>query len=234
MFNEAKDILSSLSEGLIGRLRRDCASEWKNFTQHRFIKELAQGILPKENFKNFLIQDYFYLIEYARAEALAIYKSGNLTDMHYSIALLEGLLNVELPLHESYCQEWGISIKDLQAAPKSLELIAYSQFILGKGMQGDLLDLMVTMAPCLVGYGEIGLSLLISSETNWENNPYAPWIKLYGSQEYIQILKDGIGYLEDLAKRYGDEARYPQLQTEFQTAVKLETLFWDAGGNLVI
>lgn len=84
-----------------------------------------------------------------------------------------------MPLHISYCHEWGIIQKDLEKTPKTLEFVAYSQYLLNKSMLGDLLDLVVLLAPCLMGYGEIGLKMLIDPRTNLHNNPYQSWINLY-------------------------------------------------------
>lgn len=69
-----QNTLSLLDQGLIGRFRSDCQSDWQGFTQHRFINELAAGTLDKKEFKFFLMQDYLYLLDYCRVQALAIYK----------------------------------------------------------------------------------------------------------------------------------------------------------------
>jgi thiaminase (transcriptional activator TenA) len=42
---------------------------------------LADGSLPKAAFRHYLIQDYLFLIEFARAYALSVYKSPKLADM---------------------------------------------------------------------------------------------------------------------------------------------------------
>lgn len=224
-----KNTLSLLSQGLIGRLREGCLDDWHGFTRHRFVKELAQGSLPQEEFKQFLIQDYLYLLEYCRVEALAVYKSHSFKDMQHFSALMKGIIEVELPFHISYCKEWGITQEQLESSPRSLELIAYSHYLLNKSMQGDILDLMVLIMPCLVGYGEIGLTLLIDSKTNKMNNPYMSWINLYSGSDYLTLIKDNIQYLESLGHQYGAEQRYPILAAEFRAAVQLETAFWNCG-----
>ena len=37
--------------------------------------------------------------------------------------------------------------------------LAYTRYVLDRGMSGDRLDLRVAIAPCLIGYGEIGMRL---------------------------------------------------------------------------
>jgi hydroxymethylpyrimidine/phosphomethylpyrimidine kinase len=48
---------------------------WSNFIDHRFVRGIADGTLKRESFEHFIKQDYLYLQNYARAAALAAYKS---------------------------------------------------------------------------------------------------------------------------------------------------------------
>lgn len=49
---------------------------------------MGDGTLPLESFKGYLIQDYLYLVHFARANALASYKAKNIRD----IAAVRGAL----------------------------------------------------------------------------------------------------------------------------------------------
>ncbi|WNM09056.1 hypothetical protein RI056_03075 [Komagataeibacter nataicola] len=49
-----------LTTGLAGRLRRDCMAQWLDFVRHPFVRGVADGTLPPEAFRNFLIQDYLH------------------------------------------------------------------------------------------------------------------------------------------------------------------------------
>lgn len=42
--------------------RPDVKEAWQKHTEHRFLERLADGTLPVELFKNYLIQDYLYLV----------------------------------------------------------------------------------------------------------------------------------------------------------------------------
>jgi thiaminase len=35
---------------------------WKKYTEHEFVQKLADGTLPEEQFKLYLIQDYLFLV----------------------------------------------------------------------------------------------------------------------------------------------------------------------------
>src|SRR3546814_5577498 len=55
------------------------------------------------------------------------------------------------------CGRWGLSPQDLHAVPEHQATVAYTRFVLDCGAAGDLLDLHVALAPCVIGYAEIGL-----------------------------------------------------------------------------
>ena len=214
---------------LFARLRGDCATEWQAYTQHEFLRGLAAGTLPTQLFRTYLVQDYLYLIQYARAYALAVYKDPDVAGMRATARLLAGLLDTELALHIGYCASWGLSEADLAKQPESLELLAYTRFMLDCGQRGDILDLLVSLSACLVGYAEIGLRLLADPETRRQDNPYLPWIEVYGGGHYLDLVNQGTRRLDALALSHGAEARYPLLLQDFRTTVRLEAAFWTPG-----
>ncbi|KAL9625764.1 MAG: hypothetical protein Q9160_000084 [Pyrenula sp. 1 TL-2023] len=63
-------------EYLLGR--NDVATIWNQFLNHDFVKKLSDGSLQRRTFEKYLVQDYLYLIQFARCHALAAYKSRNI------------------------------------------------------------------------------------------------------------------------------------------------------------
>lgn len=42
--------------------RPDVRTAWKRFTEHDFVQGMGNGKLPVERFKEYLVQDYLYLV----------------------------------------------------------------------------------------------------------------------------------------------------------------------------
>lgn len=61
--------------------RPDVAPVWHQFVNHPFVLAMGDATLPLESFKGYLIQDYLYLVHFARANALASYKAKTLEDI---------------------------------------------------------------------------------------------------------------------------------------------------------
>jgi thiaminase/transcriptional activator TenA len=77
--------------------------------------------------------------------------------MRAAQAGLSAILDVEMDLHVRLSGRWGLSVPDLEAAPEHAATIAYTRFVLDCGASGDLLDLHVALAPCVVGMQRLRL-----------------------------------------------------------------------------
>ena len=77
-----------MAGGLFGRLVAAAGATWPAYTRHEFVRRLATGDLPQAAFRHYLIQDYLFLLHFARAWGLAIYKSDTLAEMRRAQALV--------------------------------------------------------------------------------------------------------------------------------------------------
>ncbi|MEH6562630.1 MAG: thiaminase II, partial [Marinobacter sp.] len=80
-------------------LKTACQKDWQDYTQHEFVSQLGAGTLPQPVFRHYLQQDYLFLIHFARAYALAVYKSRNMAELRHSFDGLKMIVDVELGLH---------------------------------------------------------------------------------------------------------------------------------------
>lgn len=211
---------------LFARLKADCAADWRDYTHHEFVEGLHSGDLPLAAFQDYLVQDYLFLIQFSRAYALSIYKSRSLAEMRSGLEGLKAIMDVEMDLHVRMCDRWGLAEVELEQVPEKTETIAYTRFVLEAGNAGDLLDLYVALAPCMIGYGEIGARL---APGQTDDNPYAEWINEYASEGYQELVEATIANLDELASTMMTEARYPQLKRLFGAATRLESDFWQMG-----
>ena len=213
---------------LFERLKADCAGDWRDYTHHQFVEQLGRGNLPMAAFQDYLVQDFLFLIQFARAYALSIYKSRSLAEMRGGLEGLKAIMDVEMDLHLRMCEHWKLDAEELENVPEKSETVAYTRFVLDAGNSGDLLDLYVALAPCMIGYGEIGARL---KDVQPDNNAYAEWINEYASPEYQALVQATVANLDELASVMMTEARYPQLKKLFAAATRLESDFWQMGLN---
>ncbi|MEO3429556.1 thiaminase II [Pelagibius sp. CAU 1746] len=215
--------------------RRAAAEDWQAYTRHDFVRRLGDGTLPRRAFLHYLVQDYVFLTHFARAWGLAVVKAGDLEEMKAAAATVDALVNHEMKLHVEICAGEGIPEKTLFAAEEEIENLAYTRFVMDRGLAGDFLDLLAALAPCVLGYGEIGAWLGdLASRGGARDKAYADWIDTYAASDY-QALCHGVGKLIDhaAAARLGAAPqtvpRWNGLCRTFRTATRLEVGFWDMG-----
>jgi len=209
-----------------------CRQDWDAYTKHAFIQQLAKGTLAQHCFLHFLKQDFLFLKQYARAHALAIYKARTLADMRKALPSVDALLDVEIGYHISYCANWGLTESDLEAEDEDFGTVAYTRYVLDAGMQGDIVDLYAALAPCSIGYAEIGRNLCADANTNREDNQFEGWIALYGSDEFQQSVAQGTEHIDALLADIDlNSSRARELIRVFRTATRMEIAFWQQGLN---
>lgn len=220
--------------GKVFALMRDAAQgPWRDYTRHAFVEGIKDGTLPREAFLHYLRQDYVFLIHFSRAWALAVVKSETHSEMLTAVGTVNALVAEEMQLHIGICEAAGISQEELFATPERAENLAYTRFVLEAGYSGDLLDLLAALAPCVMGYGEIGTRL--ASEATSET--YRDWINTYAGEDY-QGACQAVGDLLDqaLTRRIGADfeasPRWNRLCQTFRTATELEVNFWQMGLTL--
>ena len=209
-------------------LTEACQDDWNRYIQHDFIRQLGKGILDKSCFQHYLKQDYLFLIQFARAWGLAVYKSHDVFEIRKALAGLKAIMDTELELHIQYCKEWGISEQELNTLPEAKANMAYSRYILDAGQQGNLLDLHIVLAPCLIGYGMIACWLKDQPWYQTINNPYQSWVEMYANDEFQIAMQEEIDWINQRLADI-DSQRFQQLTKIFTKATQLETDFWQMG-----
>lgn len=212
-------------------LKRQNSSDWQAYREHNFVRRLGAGSLPEQSFRHYLKQDYLFLIQFARAWGLAVYKAQNLDEIRQGLDSLKAIVEVEIGLHVGYCAEWGIAEKDLAKVPASPATRAYTDYVLETGLHGTLLDLHVALAPCIIGYGEIASWLQAQPFLKTDANPYMAWIEMYASADYQSLVQSEIDWLDSKLVTL-DEADISRLCGIFGKATRLEANFWQMGLDL--
>jgi len=214
---------------LFPRLAEGADAGWRAYTRHAFVLKLASGELPEACFRHYLVQDYLFLIHFARAWGLAIYKSDTIAEMRRAQRLVAATLDVEVGLHIEYCRRWGLSEAAMASEPEALATIAYTRFVLDRGLAGDRLDLEVALAPCIIGYAVIAAERMGDAATRIEGNRYREWLEMYAGAEYQDLAREAAKELDEQFARRGGEGRFRSLAATFATAARLEADFWQMG-----
>lgn len=207
------------------QLRQKTDAIWRASAEHPFLRGIGDGTLDVEKFKFYVRQDYVFLIEFSRVLALGAAKGGDPALRGKFAELLHSTLNVEMALHRSYCEKFGISLQELEATEAAPTTFAYTRHMLTVAYTGSLADIAAAIMPCVYGYYEHGGALARAGEP--AHAPlYAEWIRMYASQEYGEIAEWLRGAFDQLAEGLSPH-RLAELETHYRTSARYEYMFWD-------
>lgn len=197
---------------------------WRQNHNHPFVQGMGDGTLEKEKFRFYMIQDYLYLIDYAKLFAIGAMKAIDLQTMGKFAALLDSTLNEEMSLHREYAKKFEISEKELEKAQPSPTTLAYTHYMLHVGQSGTLAELVAALLPCMWSYWEIGKEL--SEKPGANNEFYREWIEMYSSEEFGELATWCINLFDALTEDKS-EAELEKLEEIFLNTTRFEYMFWD-------
>lgn len=198
---------------------------WQDFLHHPFIKELGSGVLPKEKFRFYTIQDYLYLLEYSKLFGLAVVKSPDEASMKVFATCLNEILNKEMAIHFDYLKYFKIEPLQISKSYKPhLSNLSYTSYMLKVASCGGIGELVIALLSCALSYEHIAKYLL--KHYGCKDEFYGPWIKAYASDEYNQLNSWLINLANKLCKNASLEERavYNDI---FRNCCYFEYKFWD-------
>ncbi|NHN31805.1 thiaminase II [Paenibacillus agricola] len=198
---------------------------WRKNITHPFVQELGHGTLDVEKFRFYMIQDYLYLIDYAKLFALGAIKADSVETMGKFAALLDSTMNEEMALHRAYAARFGISLEELEQAERSPITLAYTHYMLHAAQNGSLADLVAALLPCMWSYWEIGKELSQIPGAS-EHAYYGEWVRMYSSEEFGDLARWCLDLFDQLAEGK-QQAELDKLETIFLNTTRYETMFWE-------
>ncbi|WP_078409830.1 thiaminase II [Priestia abyssalis] len=202
---------------------------WRKNHAHPFVRGIGDGSLDQKKFRFYMIQDYLYLIEYAKLFAIGAVKAANVETMAKFAGLLDSTLNEEMSLHRQYAKKFGITEGELENAKPSPTTLAYTHYMLHVGQNGTLAELMAALLPCAWSYWEIGKELNELPGAS-DHEFYGEWVKMYSSEGFGNHAQWCINLLDDLADGKPEE-ELAKLEDIFLNTTRFEYMFWDMSYN---
>ena len=130
---------------------------WDKYLEHPFLVELGEGTLDKEKFRKYLIQDYLYLIEYAKVYAMACVKSRNMKELKKFYSGIGGSIETETANHIMYLKDFGENIEDMEFKYKlNMTNESYTSYMKSISITGTIEEIVAAVLPCTWSYNYIG------------------------------------------------------------------------------
>ena len=207
-------------------LKAKAEKVWEEGYNHPFVQELGKGTLDKDKFKFYLLQDYHYLLQYAKVFAIAAIKSDTEELMTRFTKIQYFILANEMDLHRAYMADFGVAQEDISAVKPSLYNRTYTANMLALGQTGNLAEVLAAVFPCAWTYADYGRRLKEQYAGNLSSNFYKTWIEKYAGDEFSDSFEWFYDALDSLVSNMTDKQR-ERIEEIFISSVEFEYLFWD-------
>jgi len=207
-------------------LKAKAAKVWEEGYNHPFVQEIGKGTLDKEKFKFYLLQDYLYLLQYAKVYATAAIKADTEELMTNFTKIQHSILTNEMNLHREYMAGFGIKPEDVAVVKSSLYNRTYTANMLAVGYTGGLPEIIATIFPCAWTYSDWAKRLKAQYADKLEGNFYKAWIERYSSVEFENSFEWFYETLDNLVSNMSTAQR-EKIEEIFISSVEFEYLFWD-------
>ena len=199
---------------------------WESCNQNPFVAGIEDGSLEIEKFKFYLIQDYLYLLDYAKVFAYGVIKSKSERHMKIFSDMIEMVVSSETDTHKGYMKELNISIEDASNTPVSLTTASYTKYMLAVAATEGIAEIAVAVLACSWSYKHIADAMSGTPDHGF----YGKWVDTYSSDSYT-VFNDGlIDLVNELTSDY-NEAQIANLADILIKCSRYEYMFWDMGWN---
>lgn len=205
-------------------LKSSVQADWDAATDHVFCRELADGTLPLDKMRWYLVQDYKFIDQFVRLLATAIAHAPTLADGVPAAQFLGLVTSTENTYFLRSFEALGVSAQ-VQAAPAAPSTVAFQQLMEAARKSGkyeQMLAVLVVAEWCYLSWAD--------RYTNYSADLpfwFSEWIDLHCGDGFEDVVAYLRGQLDTVWDDLSD-ADKAAAQDMFQRAVKCERDFFDA------
>ena len=166
------------------KLLKEAMPIWEKYLDHPFIKEIGEGTLDKNKFREYLVQDYLYLKEYAKVFCAGVVKAKTMEEMKFFYKSTKGTMEDETAVHIEYLKGFGISELDAEKREYKSTTISYTSYMQAIALTGDLDEIAIATLPCTWSYSYIGKYISKKYSNKLQGNFFKSWIDEYASDGF--------------------------------------------------
>jgi len=208
-----------------------CDTIWQDVAQMRrailtqpFLAELADGSLPPESFRHYMLQDSLYLAEYARVLAIAAARAPTAAGRLEFSDGAKVAVQVEEALHQAFFVQFGVTPEMVREAEATPACLGYTSYLASLAATRSYEELIAGILPCFWVYWEVGCDIKPRAVSP---NPYAAWIDTYAAPSFGEATAR-VRALADEAADNATPATRAAMATAFRNATRYEWMFWES------
>ena len=213
------------------RLIDAAAPIWAGYHTHPFVRGIADGSLDTEKFRYYMVQDYLYLIDYAKVFAIGAAKAKDMDTMAYMAAFVDQILHGEMEIHRAYMKRLGITEQEAESARPALANVSYTSYMLRVAYEDGAAEVAASILACAVSYEQIAQRIVKDHPEAAQHPFFGEWVRGYADPAYHEGNVQLMAMTDRLAEGMS-EAELVHLTEIFVNCSRYETGFWDMGWRM--
>ena len=197
---------------------------WDKCADTPFVREIQDGTLPLECFKEYIIQDSIYLKNYARTCGKAIYHATTLKDIQVYYSMMDFVTDKESLVRLNYLKQFGLVDDDIEFIAPLPENRNYINFLFEIAERSNEYEILMAVLPCMLSYSYIFQKIAAGPKA--KTSRYWDFILDYSDDLYADYCRKLCVFADTKCKNL-DESEKEQLCSIFQKASLLELDFWN-------
>lgn len=199
---------------------------WAEYHTHPFVRGIADGTLDEEKFRYYMVQDYLYLIDYAKVFAIGVAKARDPETMRLFAGYVHQILDGEMDIHKGYMQRLGIPLEEAERAPVALDNLSYTSYMLRVAYDEGPAEIAAAILSCALSYEYIAKEIVARDPAAADHPFYGEWVRGYADPGYAASNQVLVELTERLTRDYS-EAQLEHLTEIFIACSRYEGAFWD-------
>ncbi|MCI8610769.1 MAG: thiaminase II [Clostridiales bacterium] len=202
---------------------------WEAYNRHPFVLGIQDGTLDQEKFRYYILQDYLYLEDYAKAFAIGVAKAKS-AEVARLFARYVQVMNGEMNIHSGYMGKLQVTQEELEAMPRALDNLSYTSYMLRVAYEEGEAEILAAILSCAYSYEIIAKNIVKAYPASTEHPFYGEWIKGYASDKYADENAVLLDTLNRLTAQYTDQ-QIQHLVDIFVACSRYELAFWEMAWN---
>lgn len=214
----------------VERLLKVTEDIWAGYHTHPFVTGIKNGTLDVKKFRGYMIQDYWYLMDYTKVFAVGVAKSKSVEVMKLFAKYIQSILEGEVNVHNGYMKMFGITQEELEQTPIAQDNRSYTSYMLSVAYKGGEAEVLTAIFSCAYSYEVIARRMVEECPTAPDHPLYGRWVQGYTAERYLRNNVQLMDMLERLTADYTEiQLRY--LEEIFVACSRYEAAFWDMAWN---
>ena len=199
---------------------------WLEAAEKPFVVKMAEGTLDEGRFRNYMIQDYLYLLEYIETLGLIRDQAEDEDLRNFLQNVIKETENETYRVHLPHMREIGVSDEEIAGAVKLQVISEYTGYMREQVAEHGILAGLTALLQCSWLYAFIGTRMVEKKADAIRHSPYKFWFDAYTCDEYIDANQMWIDTVDRMTEGIGGDEE-ALLSNIFITCARYENRLWD-------